>query len=148
MKITTGPKMPMTPKYLMNLFLAHMEWKIPGAVPCSKPPPNRPIVHSIHISGSPSRKREMKYGMRKAPPPFCAACTGNLRKLPSPTAEPATARIIPIFVPQVSLSFAILLFISQALPVKPGAEVQGRLIDFPEFFFFLTEKFRYRLHQA
>ena len=33
--------------------------------------------------------------MRKAPPPFCAACAGKRRKFPSPTALPAIARTSP-----------------------------------------------------
>ena len=27
-----GPKMPITPKYLMKRFFSHMEWNMPGAV--------------------------------------------------------------------------------------------------------------------
>ena len=45
--------------------------------------------------------------MMKAPPPLVAACTGKRKKLPSPTAEPATARITPSFEPQFSLLFDI-----------------------------------------
>ena len=37
----------------------------------------------------------MKYGIMKAPPPFSAAWPGKRKKLPSPTAEPATARMTP-----------------------------------------------------
>jgi hypothetical protein len=51
----------------------------------------------------------MKYGIIKAPPPFRAAWTGNRKKFPSPTAEPATARTTPNLDPQLSLSPAISL---------------------------------------
>src|SRR5688572_5967099 len=43
----------------------------------------------------PSSKRATKYGIMNAPPPFCTAWPGKRRKLPRPTAEPATARITP-----------------------------------------------------
>jgi hypothetical protein len=46
------------------------------------------------------------YGIIKAPPPFCIACTGNLKKFPNPTAFPAIASIRPTRDPQDSL-FAI-----------------------------------------
>jgi len=104
--------MPITPKYLMKRFFCHIEWKIPGAVPCPNPPPNLPAVHSIHIKGIPRKIKEIKYGIINAPPPFCAAWTGKRKKFPSPTAEPATARIIPALVFQVSrnlLTFAIFI---------------------------------------
>ena len=52
--------------------------------------------------GMPSTSSETKYGSMNAPPPFCAAVPGNRRKLPSPTAEPATARITPIREPHCS----------------------------------------------
>ncbi|EKD27738.1 MAG: hypothetical protein ACD_79C00599G0001, partial [uncultured bacterium] len=42
----------------------------------------------------------------KAPPPFSTTLAGNLRKFPNPTADPATAMIMPRRVPQVSLIFA------------------------------------------
>jgi hypothetical protein len=45
--------------------------------------------------------------MIKAPPPLVAACTGNLKKFPRPTALPATARMTPIFELQLSLEFFI-----------------------------------------
>jgi hypothetical protein len=44
----------------------------------------------------------------KAPPPFEATLAGNLKKLPKPIAEPATAIIIPKREPQLSLILAIL----------------------------------------
>jgi len=50
----------------------------------------------------PSTRKDTKYGIMKVPPPFWAACTGKRRKLPSPTAFPAMARIRPIRVPQRS----------------------------------------------
>ena len=37
-----------------------------------------------------------------APPPFCTACTGNLRKLPKPTALPAMASMSPTLEPHES----------------------------------------------
>jgi len=82
-------------------------------VPWPNPPPNLPAVHSIHIKGIPRRRKEIKYGIINAPPPFCAAWTGKRKKFPSPTADPATARIIPVLVFQVSrnlLIFAIFTF--------------------------------------
>jgi hypothetical protein len=48
----------------------------------------------------------MKYGMRNAPPPFEAACPGNLRKFPRPIALPATAIITPNLEAQVSLALS------------------------------------------
>jgi hypothetical protein len=38
--------------------------------------------------------------MINAPPPFSIACAGNLKKLPSPTALPAMAKMRPILEPQ------------------------------------------------
>src|SRR3990172_10650656 len=66
------------------------------------------MVHSAHPIGMPRKIRAQKYGIRKAPPPFCAACPGNRRKLPKPTAEPATARMTPTRVPHCSLSEAMM----------------------------------------
>src|SRR5687767_7286487 len=43
----------------------------------------------------------------KAPPPLAAACPGKRRKLPRPTAEPATARITPSRVPHSCFCSAI-----------------------------------------
>ncbi len=43
--------------------------------------------------GIPTSRRATKYGIMNAPPPFCAAWPGKRRKLPSPTADPETARI-------------------------------------------------------
>src|SRR5687767_12047418 len=50
----------------------------------------------------PTSSSATKYGIMNAPPPCCAAVPGKRRKLPSPTAEPATARITPSRVPQRS----------------------------------------------
>ena len=57
---------------------------MPGAEwwPCS--PPWRPIAHSTQSSGMPISRNETRYGIRNAPPPFCAACAGKRRKLPEP----------------------------------------------------------------
>ncbi len=60
MKMTSGPNIPMTPKYFINLFFSHMVWNIPGAVPWPKPPPNLPTVHSIHMRGIPKRRSDIK----------------------------------------------------------------------------------------
>src|SRR3989338_1562902 len=99
MNMTRGPNMPITPKYFMKRFFSHIVWNMPGGVLCSKPPPYLPSVHSIHMSGIPKRKSDMKYGIMKAPPPFDAAWTGKRRKLPRPTALPATAIMMPSRVP-------------------------------------------------
>ncbi|OPZ93284.1 MAG: hypothetical protein BWY73_00403 [candidate division TA06 bacterium ADurb.Bin417] len=60
MKMTSGAKIPITPKYLMKRFLFQSVWKIPGEVLWPKPPPKRPMVHSIHINGMPSSSSAMK----------------------------------------------------------------------------------------
>jgi hypothetical protein len=62
------------------------------------------MPHSIHISGMPSRRKAMKYGIMKVPPPFRAASAGKRRKLPSPTAFPAIASTRPSCDAQPSLS--------------------------------------------
>jgi GDP-L-fucose synthase len=45
-------------------------------------------------------KKQTKYGMINAPPPFSIACAGKRRKLPRPTALPAIANMRPILEPQ------------------------------------------------
>ena len=62
------------------------------------------MVHSTQQMGMPRMISEMKYGIMKTPPPLVAARPGNRRKLPSPTAEPATARMTPSREPQLSLA--------------------------------------------
>jgi hypothetical protein len=56
----------------------------------------------------------MKYGIMKVPPPYNAARPGKRKKFPNPTADPATARITPILVPQLSLDLRSPLTISLA----------------------------------
>jgi hypothetical protein len=51
----------------------------------------------------PMSTKQTRYGIIKAPPPFCTACTGKRRKLPNPTAFPAIARINPTLEPQDSV---------------------------------------------
>jgi hypothetical protein len=58
-------------------------------------PAYRPSVHSAQQIGMPNNSSEMKYAIMNAPLPYCAANPGNRRKLPSPTALPATAMITP-----------------------------------------------------
>src|SRR5687767_5628695 len=61
------------------------------------------MVHSAQPIGMPRKSRAQRYGIMKAPPPLAAACPGKRRKLPSPTAEPATARMTPSRVPHSSV---------------------------------------------
>src|SRR3990172_2288864 len=54
-----------------------------------------PIANSVMMRGMDQIKRNMTHGMRKDPPPFCAAIRENLQMFPVPTAIPMTERIIP-----------------------------------------------------
>src|ERR1043165_2819322 len=60
------------------------------------------MVHSAQPIGIPTSTSATKYGIMNAPPPFAAAVPGKRRKLPSPTAEPATARMTPSLLPHCS----------------------------------------------
>lgn len=70
-------------------------------------PPCLPIVHSAQQIGIPRKMSAQKYGIMKPPPPFAAAVPGNRRKFPSPTADPATAKMIPSRVPHCSFFCAM-----------------------------------------
>ncbi len=94
-------KMPNTPKYFQKARLV-MVSRMKGVLWLLLRPPKRPMLHSIHSSGMPMSRKQMRYGMMKAPPPLFTACTGKRRKLPSPTALPAMARISPTLVPHDS----------------------------------------------
>ena len=61
-------------------------------------PPRLPIAHSTQHNGTPNSKNAQKYAIINAPPPYCAASPGNLKKFPNPTALPATASIVPSWV--------------------------------------------------
>ena len=91
-------QIPKTPIYFHSRFLC-MVSMIKGVEWCPNFPPNLPILHSTHKSGIPITKKQTKYGMINAPPPFCTACTGNRRKFDIPTAFPAIAKIRPTRVP-------------------------------------------------
>jgi len=97
---------------------------MPGAVPCSNPPPYLPSAHSIHIKGIPSNKSETKYGIIKAPPPLLAACTGNRKKFPRPTAEPATAMMIPSLEPHESRLNLGCFVMGLLYMARPGFSIQ------------------------
>jgi len=64
----------------------------------------------------------------KAPPPFIAAFPGNLNKLPSPTAEPATAKMTPRREAHCSVSLPLIaifsdkhvIFDENAIPARTG----------------------------
>lgn len=69
----------------------------------------------------PISKKAQKYAIMKAPPPYCAASPGNRKKLPKPTALPATANITPRLLPQ--FSFFCFLFTVNARYYTPSARV-------------------------
>ena len=72
------------------------------SLPAATTPASSSAASTAELDGGPSPKA-VPWGCRypgarshrKVPPPLLAACTGNLRKLPSPTALPAMARIRP-----------------------------------------------------
>jgi hypothetical protein len=98
--------MPKTPKYFHS-GLGLMAFNMKGVEWCPFLPPNLPIDHSIHKRGMPIRRKHTRYGIIKVPPPFCTACTGNLKKFPKPTEFPAIARINPTLDPQASFFISI-----------------------------------------
>ena len=70
-------------------------------------PPLRPMLHSTQLSGMPISRKAQKYAIMNAPPPYCAASPGKRKKLPKPTALPATASMTP----RLLLQFSSLTFL-------------------------------------
>ena len=85
---------PMIPTYFAHGF-CKIAANAPGAELKPFPPAYLPIAHSAHPIGSPIIKKLTAYATMNAPPPYCAAKPGNLKKFPNPTALPATAMMTP-----------------------------------------------------
>lgn len=76
----------------------------------------RPMRNSLTITGTPSRATHSRYTSRKAAPPLLPTSQGKRQMLPSPTAEPAEARMIPSLLPKLALSFVVISRIVNIIP--------------------------------
>ena len=67
-------------------------------------PAPRPKTNSASSNGRPINNVKIRKTNKKLPPPLAAVIYGNFHTAPSPIAEPADARMKPIFEPHVEFS--------------------------------------------
>ncbi len=109
--------------------IAMNEIPITGMAPKKVPPgfflslnifsnaPREPLFISLPSENSVTRpvvpkiSTNIKYGIRKAAPPYLPTLHGNIQIFPIPMADPIQASINPAFDPNCSLLFSVLLLI-------------------------------------